>query len=290
VLGRDGSFNDDGLFHERGAQIGDQTDCQQRDGAGNVFIAMTWEGMPESADARGCWGHKCPEGSLRTLYYGLLGPDAVAVSYRDRAGALHRQPVSRPEGAYLVVLPIDPKRTNFYYAPGTSPAGGLRTVEYADGSSCRLGRVRHCPLKGYVTPRLAKVTAADVATTVRVHAGTKRLHPFHLPAGQRHRAQAQRLITLVFRARVAADAHSYYTYYVTAPRPGKNCLDEGGAIAEDLAAGAIVTRKLYVPSICHGTLKVTVGYVQQRTPAQMPFMPGVKPDFTVGVATAPLSG
>ena len=292
VLGRDASFDNDGLFHERGPQVLAQTDCQQRDGAGNVFIAMAWQGMPDSADAAACVPRKCPQESLRTLYYGLLGPDAVAVTYRDRAGALHRQPVSRPAGAYLVVMPANPKRKVSNYAPGTSPGNGLSTIEYADGSRCKVGEARHCPLKGYVMPKLPSLTAAQLATPLRLHVGTKPVYPGHLPPGQRHRQQAQRLITVVFRARVAADAHSYYTFYATTPRSGKkNChADSGGLIARDLAAGTVVTRTLYVPYNCRGSMTVSIGYVQQRTPSQMPFELGFKPDFTVGAGTVTVPG
>jgi hypothetical protein len=92
-----------------------------------VYIAMSYLGMPESGDAIGCvpraYGDApspvCPPGSLRTIFYGLLGPDATAVTYLDGNHRLVRQKVSRPEGAYLVVRPIDAKRKKFYFAPAS---------------------------------------------------------------------------------------------------------------------------------------------------------------------------
>jgi len=179
VLGRDGAFGNDGKFHERGAQILQQTDCQQTDGAGHVFIAMTYQGLPASGDATGCIARAntrlprpvCPPGSLRTIYYGLLGPQAKALTYRDANDTIVRQRVSRPEGAYLVVLPTDPKRRNIgYYSPGVTPATGLRSVEYRDGSVCRiinaqrLGGARHCPLKGFIAPNVSPISSGDLAT------------------------------------------------------------------------------------------------------------------------------
>jgi hypothetical protein len=128
VLGRDGAFHDDGRFHERGPQIVQTLDCQQPDGVGHLFIAMTYVGLPESGDATGCAARAyklntrplCPDGSLRTVYYGLLGPQGKAVTYRDARGKVVRQPVSGPEGAYLVVLRTDPKRRDIGYF--TAPA------------------------------------------------------------------------------------------------------------------------------------------------------------------------
>src|SRR5512138_3737566 len=66
VLGRDGSFDNDGKFHERGPQIVQTLDCQQPDRAGHLFIAMTYVGLPDSGDAAGCAprAHKFDKRSL----------------------------------------------------------------------------------------------------------------------------------------------------------------------------------------------------------------------------------
>jgi hypothetical protein len=306
VLGRDGTFGNDGKFHERGAQIIQQTDCQQTDGAGRVFIAMSYIGLPDSGDATGCAAraHKsdprpvCPDGSLRTIYYGLLGPQATAVTYVGAAGTLVRQPVSAPEGAYLVVLTTDPKRRNIgYFMPGVTPGTGLRSVEYRDGSVChvvsarRLGGARTCPLKGFVAPKLPAVSHADLAATVHVHVGTHPEHPGQKVKRPKGAAPipAQRRVTLTFRARRAANARSFYTVTTRMLHGGKGCtFGTMGPIAKDVVAGSVLSQTLYFPYHCRGTLRINVGYTQQRRPSHMPFDIGGFGNAKVGRAVATL--
>jgi hypothetical protein len=291
VLGRDGSFGDDGRFHELRPQTLQLPVCQQQDAARNVFIATSWVGLPDSGDAAACAVKPyklntrplCPPESLRTIYFGLLGPQGKAVTYIGASGKVVRQPVIDPEGAYLVVLRTNPKRTNVgYFSPGVTPASGLRSVEYRDGSVCRIGNprrlggARHCPLKGFVAPKLPPVPNAELATTIRVHVGKRRAHPFRRlkqPKGMPP-VPAQRRVTIVFRARRAANARSFYTVSTRMLHGGKGCtFGTIGPIARDVAAGAVVTQQLYLPYRCHAMLQVDVGYTQQRRPSQMPFSP-----------------
>jgi hypothetical protein len=304
VLGRDGSFGDDGKFHERGAEIIQQTDCQQTDRAGNAFIAMSYIGLPDSGDAAGCLARAsndvprpvCPAGSLRNVFYGLLGPAAKAVTYLDSNGQVARQPVSGPEGAYVVVRATDPKRPNVgYFSPGVTPGSGLRSVEYRDGSTCRIvsarriGGARRCPLKGFVAPKLAPVSRADLATTVRVRVGTRREHPGPKPPKGTRPFPAQRRVTVAFRARAAADARSFYTVSTQLQHGGKGCFYMTmGPIAKDVVAGTVLTKTLYVPFKCHGIMKINVGYTQQRRPGQMAFDIGGFGNAKVGTAVAKL--
>jgi hypothetical protein len=303
VLGRDGTFNDDGKFHERGAEIIQQTDCQQTDGAGNIFIAMSYIGLPDSADYTGCAPRKypgvrrpsCPAGSLRNVYYGLLGPQAKAVTYHAADGRVTREPVTAPQGAYLVVLPTNPARHNVgYFSPGVTPATGLRSVEYRDGSTCRIvsarriGGARSCPLKGFVAPKLTPVPSAQLATTVHVRVGTRPERPgpgIHRRPGMPP-ILAQRRVTVTFRARVAADARSFYTVSVQM-HGGKGCsLGTFGPIAKDVTAGTVLTETLDFPYRCHGVAKIDVGYTQRRKPGQMPFDIGGFGNAKVGTALA----
>ena len=82
-LGRDGAFGNDGKFHPLGAEVLETTYCQQPDGAGNVFIAVTAIGLPASGDGsrlpgpRAHGARRVPRGSLRDVFFGLLGPEAV---------------------------------------------------------------------------------------------------------------------------------------------------------------------------------------------------------------------
>jgi hypothetical protein len=300
VLGRDGSFGDDGKFHERGAEIIQQTDCQQTDRAGNAFIAMSYIGLPDSGDAAGCLARAsnnvprpvCPAGSLRNVFYGLLGPEARAVTYIDAAGRVARQSVSGPEGAYVVVRATDPKRRNVgYFSPGVTPGSGLHSVEYRDGSTCRIvnprriGGARRCPLKGFVTPDVTPVSRAALATTVRVRVGTRPEHPG--PKGTSF--PAQRRVTVAFRARAAADARSFYTVSTQLMHGGKGCFYMTmEPIAKDVVAGTVLTKTLYVPFNCHGTVKINVGYTQQRSPGDMPFDIAGLGNAKIGTAIAKL--
>jgi hypothetical protein len=306
VLGRDGAFNDDGKFHERGAEIIQQTDCQQTDGAGNVFIAMSYIGLPDSGDATGCLPRAykdvprpvCPAGSLRNVFYGLLGPEAMAVTYVDATGRIVRRPVSRPGGAYLVVLSTDPKRRNVgYFSPGVSPGTGLRTVEYRDGTTCRIvsarriGGARHCPLKGFVAPKITPVSRAELASTIHIRVGTRPEHPG--PKVNRQKGAppipAQRRVTVTFRARRAADTRSFYTVTTRMLHASKGCGGGTmGPIAKDVVAGTVLTHTLYFRYGCHGTLKINVGYTQQRRPSPMPFDVGGFGNAKVGTALAKL--
>jgi hypothetical protein len=193
-----------------------------------------------------------------------------------------RQAVSGPDGAYLVVLPTDPRRRNIgYFVPGVTPASGLRSVEYRDGSVCRIadprrpGGARACQLKGFVPVKRPTLTHADLAAPVRVRLGTRPEHP-GTGAGTRRRSlppiPAQRRVTVSFRARHAADARSFYTVSIRIPRAGAGCGSNLlGPIARDLAAGTVVTQRYDVPYRCHGTLRIAVGYTQQRRPSQLPF-------------------
>jgi hypothetical protein len=291
VLGRDGAFGDDGKFHERGAEILQPTNCQQTDGAGHAFIAMSYIGLPDSGDSAGCVPRAhgavpvCPTGSLRNVFYGLLGPDAVAVTYVDVNGRVVRQPVSRPEGAYLVVRATEPARRKVgYFGVGVSPASGVRSVEYRDGSSCRIGSARRiggargCPLKGFVAPQLPRLSRAALASAIHVRVGNRPRHPGPKsgPATGARPVPAQRRITVTFRARRAGDARSFYTVSAEIRHTSRGCPSGiSGPIAKDVVAGTVLTHTLYVPYRCGGTLSIKVGYTQQRAPSQMPFLIGL---------------
>jgi hypothetical protein len=279
VDGKLGAVGPDGSFTERTASVFPQASCQVPDAKGHLFATMTLLGTPSTGDPASCNPRRCPRDSLRTVYYGLLGPEATAVTYRDGTRIV-RQEVSRPEGAYLVVKPTPASRKNVGgFSPGVSPASGLRSVEYADGSRCvipdprRLGGGRSCPLKGYVKPKLPKVTARDLASPVRLEVGTRP----ETPPGVTGRAKlaAQRRITIRFRARVAADLRSFYTLFAQMKNGGEGCSFGlgGAATTTDVRPGTIVRRDLWYPYKCRGRLEVKVGFTQQVMPSRVPLMP-----------------
>ena len=105
ILGVDGAFHDDGLFHPLRLSTLEAmprdyaTACEPR---GETFSEEVI-GMPRSGQlpSLGTIGQPSQE---RRLYYGLLGPNAVSITYR--AGAVTRTvPVEAGTGAYLIVLP-----------------------------------------------------------------------------------------------------------------------------------------------------------------------------------------
>lgn len=75
--------------------------------------------------------------SARSLRVARPGGDRGHV--RRRQAPARARAGERPEGGYVVVRPIDPKRKNFHFAPGVSPGSGLRSVEYRDGLHGRKG-------------------------------------------------------------------------------------------------------------------------------------------------------
>src|SRR4051794_2957808 len=148
VLGQDGAFSDDGRFHEIPTTVLSQAECRQTDGAGHVFLAVSYQGMPASALPAGCAARPapstlkqpiCPARDERVIYYGLLGPRARSVTYDDDRGHTVTAATSGRDGAYLVVLrPSARHPARGYFAPGTSPASGLKSVQYRDGRVCRI--------------------------------------------------------------------------------------------------------------------------------------------------------
>lgn len=153
-LGIDGAFHDDGRFHPI------PVDALPRDeyhhhvfdsllGSATVSchlagqaIAGEHVGVSQSAAAE-TPRSPGPVGGLRDLLYGMLGPQAVSVSYRQ--GSQDRTArVLAPIGAYLVVLPERPHQQTGYgdEALGTdgdlAPGPPLTTITYRiDGRLCR---------------------------------------------------------------------------------------------------------------------------------------------------------
>ena len=108
-LGIDGAFNDDGRFHpllprvlpnytDGYAEINCVLDGQVQLGASS--------GMDRSAES-GILPRKIkptPE-DLRSVLFGVLGPHAVSVTYRERGRTVTR-PVSPGTGAFIIVQPV----------------------------------------------------------------------------------------------------------------------------------------------------------------------------------------
>jgi hypothetical protein len=154
-LGIDGAFHDDGRFHPLPADAlpadvfhgrafdsmaNANTGCQL---TGEVF-ASEHTGLDRSGAANPHASPR-PPGELRNIAYGLLGPDAVSVSYRT-AGGDRSEAVLQPVGAYLIVQgsapgeQIETGGSSLGTAGDLPPSPPLTAITYRlDGSLCQRG-------------------------------------------------------------------------------------------------------------------------------------------------------
>lgn len=208
ALGQDGAFGNDGRFHP--IPLHTNFPCGQTDAQGSLFLNVLEQGAPASASlgkTAGCqiqapkgqppMPHPlklpvCPPGDLRNVAYGVLGPDAVSITY-----ALNGHDVTEPtgpDGAYLAVVPGTAELCTFDThghkncfsgsggAQTTTPtlqSGIIRSVSYRDGHVCRLQTATSggvgaasCPNVGYAhyPPfHVPHITAAQVAAPMTIH-------------------------------------------------------------------------------------------------------------------------
>ncbi|HYB24620.1 MAG TPA: hypothetical protein VED41_12530, partial [Solirubrobacteraceae bacterium] len=112
VLGIDGAFANDGRFHPVpvNALPRDVYHNTVFDQIASTTISCALEGKAVSGEHVGVdrsadpklEGSHSPPGDLRDLLYGLLGPQAVSVTYRFEHTS-HTVEVTQPTGAYLIV-------------------------------------------------------------------------------------------------------------------------------------------------------------------------------------------
>ena len=107
-----------------------------------------WPGQRVHCDLPGQedWGVRCPQGELRQIAMGLLGPEATNIEVATEGHSFTVKPYG-PEGAYLIVLPAQPNaNTNVhagaYEGPygdvSNAPGGATLTISYSDGSRCQI--------------------------------------------------------------------------------------------------------------------------------------------------------
>ena len=105
-LGIDGVFHNDGRYHRLGSNVlfGTSQAMIQC-----VLPAQSFSYEDASADRSGdpvpSEGVRPPSRELRSISFGLLGPDAASVTYKTRSG-LRTERVSPGTGAYLIVEPV----------------------------------------------------------------------------------------------------------------------------------------------------------------------------------------
>ncbi len=185
-IGIDGAFNDDGRFHpllphilpnytNGYAEISCVLDGQAQLGASS--------GMDRSAES-GILPRKIKPtpADLRSVVFGVLGPHAVSVTYREGARTVTR-PVSPGTGAFIIVQPVAsvPRLLGpggwvtgwvSAHAVGVFPTGALTAMTFRFGErTCSVGSggpvATPCP-RGAPVPRGAYTPTRSLHESVRV--------------------------------------------------------------------------------------------------------------------------
>lgn len=336
-LGIDDAWNDDHLFHPfPGTYEGEIPEgCGTTDANGNAFlntastdvvasaypangagIAAATRSVPCRVIAKdGDTGPLCPRGSSRIVFMGLLGPDAVSVTYRAPDGKLATERTSGGDGAYLLVFRRDKgtcrrymqDRTSSYgpcgmadFVMGVSPElpGAITAVTYRDGHVCHVVARRRallagltggdsnpaCPPAGYVPVRQRVVTHAQLATpiSVRVKQPTKRELSRFSTVG------VNVPVHIAFTARApVTSSRSWYEYAITAE--SSPCAKEKSKAVityGDIRAGQRVRFLDFEDGYCPGVYHGVIGYRQDDSPVNpdMPLagIPGKDGSIVVG--------
>src|SRR5262249_18981304 len=119
----------------------------------------------------GSWvrGTSCTKTQMRSVFYGLLGPQAASVTYSLGGPTLTLRPAG-PEGAYLIVGPPLREMTRYGFSAIASPVPELHytpitAITYRDGSVCEIAKTRPVAanpgcMRGYVPVQQPKPTRA----------------------------------------------------------------------------------------------------------------------------------
>jgi hypothetical protein len=327
AVGAYGSFGDDGRFHPFTlSDVGFGT-CVPNDAHQHAFDNVAYANAPASASgepcqtfARGLPAHvparvrarltaqshaaDCEPPNQRLVAFGLLGPDATSVTYRTAHGTATTR-THGPDGAYLIVEPVDPAicGTQCGYSGGGAgtgmrlPIGLIATITYRDAPTCHgppltnsgltLQRFDHCRDVGYVAPQHPKVTEANVASPVHVqpmparyyciHKGIYRPDVLRIPCDRRvpngyvritgGASQLMVYISWIARQPVTNVNDSTYSIQVTNPRRCGGGGQGDGGTQSLIRAGTRITRDVEVSSRCAGTYRGTVIYEPSLGPA-----------------------
>ncbi len=208
ALGQDGAFHDDGAFHafsvnyEQFGRSG--MGCSELDRHGSAVFNAIIQQTPSSAIDGDCLPTKaspppgfsppripvCPRKDLRDIYFGLLGPDAAAITYRATNGHEVTEQTAGPDGAYLIVgrstaqscftailrghavtvrgHVIHPCGNGWSSSAILNAYGVISAVHYRNGHVCRMGPLGWCPPVGVTQVSERPVTAAQVRSPVTV--------------------------------------------------------------------------------------------------------------------------
>ncbi len=184
--GSDATFHDDGRFHPFPVQTTEAPwACAPLDAAGRLFVSVSEGDVPTSASrfyrCPGAGGRDRPQPNAlcggqdtRSIYYGLLGPQATSVTYHSD-GRTHTITPEGPHGAYLIALPADPHDLNGVSSALVPSNEPITSVTYRGGQVCTvppvpLRRAPGCRVPpGYRPVTLPSFATTSVATTVTQH-------------------------------------------------------------------------------------------------------------------------
>jgi hypothetical protein len=177
LLGQDGIGGDDGAFHPLPTATASAhvTPCQLPDGAGRFYIGVDKHSYASGdTTVRACREPgerskepRCPAAGARRIAFGLLGPEASKVTFRDGS----TQVPTEGDGAYLFVT--DKTRGETVTGMGGGPTvampwAGVKRVDYRDGTHCPASEQQaHCAPKGYVEPQVEGSGSSRRTLTVR---------------------------------------------------------------------------------------------------------------------------
>ena len=151
ALGQDGSYGNDGRFHP--VPLTQNFPCDRTDASGHLFVDVFEQKVVASAafgrHGPGCLANQppagvprqrprvasCPPRDLRNVAYGVLGPDAVSITYT--IAGRQRSVATGPDGAYIVVLPPRHRR---------ALSGGHSVVAAASWAPARRPRASSNPV------------------------------------------------------------------------------------------------------------------------------------------------
>lgn len=312
-LGTDGAFADDGLFHPFPREVvqafpgGSTEDGTEIDGGtctlapepagaratawGSAVAAELW-----GVDRNAAFGPRPPASAIserRDISYGLLGPHAASVTYRE-GSALHQAAVVPGSGAYLIVQSAvaGSDHEGSGEAPGTQTPGegpgtdgALTTITYdrGNGTTCENGYDARTGAKVAIA-RACPPPSAPAPSVQATQASRTQLHPeIHL------RVRGRRVLAadVTFRAPFPVSSASQ-TYSVSSRGCGPK---RQGAAAEtssrDVARGGIVHLELsypFAPSCSGGAVPIEIVFGSSAPDA--PHSPGRAPGQLVLATTA----
>jgi hypothetical protein len=304
LIGRDGAFADDGLFHALGPQVLETPNCVPVDARGHGFVAIHDAEMP-AGGMRSCLppsmvrafggrvpprGKACSTAGMRTVDYGLLGPRATSVTYTLPTGERRTEPVARGTGAFLIVTAREPLAPTerlgevpygAWMIGRTPGADRIVSIAYDDGTTCPVrhpSRFGGCPVKGYVPVKVRLPKRAEVATpvTARIERNDEGSFTLHV----------------AFRARVAAEKRrAAYVVLIRAPRNGRchrGLLSD--ELSRDVGAGQRVGAAIKLDRrSCAGRYRIELEYrVAKDSPSAVVGTGLAYPGTPVGAARATL--